>query len=34
MPQVLNEMVTGGLSPEDAAKKATTDVQEIADQQK
>jgi multiple sugar transport system substrate-binding protein len=34
VPQALNEMVTGGLSAEDAAKKATTDVQEIADQQK
>jgi multiple sugar transport system substrate-binding protein len=34
VPQALNEMVTGGLSPEDAAKKATTDVQEIADKLK
>lgn len=31
VPQALNEMVTGGLSPEEAATRATTDVQEIAD---
>jgi multiple sugar transport system substrate-binding protein len=31
VPKVLNEMVTGGLSPEEAAQQATSDVQEISD---
>jgi multiple sugar transport system substrate-binding protein len=31
VPKALNDMVTGGLSPTDAAKQATSAVQEIAD---
>lgn len=31
VPQALNQMVTSGLSPEDTAKKATSDVQDIED---
>jgi multiple sugar transport system substrate-binding protein len=34
VPQALNEMVTGGMSADAAAKKATSDVQQIADQMK